>query len=193
VWEILKGVSFCYECIGLINSVQRTPSTSASVLSIEVASRVVISFPRSNLVSRLLFVLAKIAALLRVAGVTAALAESNGSLPPGFMTYVTCRLTAKNRDQLRNPTLGNRVWATFTFLVHARSRTNWSGPVWFRPIRGDTLRHVSRHTRISVVCTTQLLFATISLAGAIVTSNGEQSLAAFNNERREQLDGQSPK
>jgi len=30
------------------------------------------------------------------------------------MTYVTCRLTAKHRDQLRNPTLGNRVWATFT-------------------------------------------------------------------------------
>jgi len=32
------------------------------------------------------------------------------------MTHVTCRLTAKNRDQLRNSTLGNRVWATFTFL-----------------------------------------------------------------------------
>ena len=32
------------------------------------------------------------------------------------MTHVTCRLTAKNRDQLRNPTLGNRVWATF-YLV----------------------------------------------------------------------------
>jgi len=29
------------------------------------------------------------------------------------MTHVTCRLTAKNRDQLRNPTLGNQVWATF--------------------------------------------------------------------------------
>jgi len=28
------------------------------------------------------------------------------------MTHVTCRLTAKNRDQLRNPTLGSRVWAT---------------------------------------------------------------------------------
>jgi len=27
------------------------------------------------------------------------------------MTHVTCRLTAKNRDQLRNPTLCNRVWA----------------------------------------------------------------------------------
>jgi len=32
------------------------------------------------------------------------------------MTHVTCMLTAKNRDQLRNPTLGNRVWATFTFF-----------------------------------------------------------------------------
>ena len=29
------------------------------------------------------------------------------------MTHVTYRLTAKNRDQLRNPTLGNRVLATF--------------------------------------------------------------------------------
>ena len=32
----------------------------------------------------------------------------------GFMTHVTCRLTAKNRDQLRNLTLGNRVCATLT-------------------------------------------------------------------------------
>jgi len=31
------------------------------------------------------------------------------------MTHVTCRLTAKNRDQLRNPTIGNRVWATFFY------------------------------------------------------------------------------
>ena len=34
----------------------------------------------------------------------------------GFMTHVTCRLTAKNRDQLRNTTLGIRVWAAFTFF-----------------------------------------------------------------------------
>jgi len=27
---------------------------------------------------------------------------------------VTCRLTAKNRDPLRNPALGNRAWTTFT-------------------------------------------------------------------------------
>jgi len=30
------------------------------------------------------------------------------------MTHVTCRLSAKNRDQLRNPRLGNRVSTTFT-------------------------------------------------------------------------------
>ena len=35
----------------------------------------------------------------------------------GFITHVTCRLTANNRDQLRNHTLGNRVWATFTFII----------------------------------------------------------------------------
>jgi len=57
-----------------------------------------------------------LAALLRVAEVTAGLTESNGSLCAGFMTHVTCRLTVKNRDQLRNPKLDYRVWATFTFL-----------------------------------------------------------------------------
>jgi len=31
------------------------------------------------------------------------------------MTHTTCRLTAKNRDQLWNPTLSNRIQATFTF------------------------------------------------------------------------------
>ena len=64
-----------------------------------------------------------VAALLTVARVTASLAECNGRLPPGqatagFMTHVTCMLTAKNRDQLRNPTLGNWVWATFYLHVY---------------------------------------------------------------------------
>ena len=46
----------------------------------------------------------------------------------GFMTHVTCRLTAKNRDQLRNPTLGNRVWATFTFFYHiTQTECNYIG------------------------------------------------------------------
>jgi len=39
------------------------------------------------------------------------------------MTYVTCRMTAKYRDQLRNFTLGNRVWATFfTFVLEATTK-----------------------------------------------------------------------
>jgi len=38
----------------------------------------------------------------------------------GFMTHVTCRLTAKSRDQLRNATLGNRVRAAFTFTYTYR-------------------------------------------------------------------------
>ena len=34
------------------------------------------------------------------------------------MTHVTCKVTAKNWDQLQNPTLGNRVLATCTFLYN---------------------------------------------------------------------------
>ena len=58
-----------------------------------------------------------VAALLSVARVTAGLAKSNGSLPPGLWLNVTYRLTAKNRDQLQKPTLGNRVRATFSFFT----------------------------------------------------------------------------
>jgi len=54
-----------------------------------------------------------VAARLRVAGVTAA-SQKVMAATAGFMTHITCRMTAENRDQLRNPTLGNRVWATFT-------------------------------------------------------------------------------
>jgi len=38
----------------------------------------------------------------------------------GFMTHVTCELTAKNRDQLRNPTLGNRVRVCATFIQQVK-------------------------------------------------------------------------
>jgi len=44
------------------------------------------------------------------------------------MIHVTCRLTDKNRDQLRNPTLGNRVLATFTFLN-----------IFYKPFTGKTM------------------------------------------------------
>jgi len=33
------------------------------------------------------------------------------------MIHVTCRLTVKKRDQLRTPTLDNRVWTTFTLFT----------------------------------------------------------------------------
>ena len=62
-----------------------------------------------------------VAALLRVARVTAGLAESNGSLS----------LTAKNREQLKNPTLGNGVWATFFTFIRYRylDHSWWRGTV----------------------------------------------------------------
>ena len=59
-----------------------------------------------------------VAALLRVAGVTAGLTESNGSLYRRVYDSRPPRLTAKNRDQLRNPTVGSRVWDTFTFTSY---------------------------------------------------------------------------
>jgi len=39
------------------------------------------------------------------------------------MTHVICRLTAKARDQLRNPMLGNLIWATFTFNKQTKEKT----------------------------------------------------------------------
>ena len=36
------------------------------------------------------------------------------------MTHVACRLIANNRNQLRDPTLDNRVWATFTFYFSVK-------------------------------------------------------------------------
>jgi len=41
------------------------------------------------------------------------------------MTYITCRLTVKNRDPLRNPMLGYRVWATFTFFSYECDVLQW--------------------------------------------------------------------
>jgi len=53
------------------------------------------------------------------------------------MTHVTCGLTAENRDQLQNPTLGNREWATFTCLPLPSSHR-------------ATQRHATRHFVASV-------------------------------------------
>jgi len=68
------------------------------------------------------------------------------------MTHVTCRLTAKNRDQLRNPTLGNRVWATF-LLLRPRTLTFKRGLTFLRRTNLPNIRvkrifqkHTERHT-----------------------------------------------
>jgi len=45
------------------------------------------------------------------------------------MTHVTCKLTAKHRDQLRNPTLGNQVLATFFYMEFPLGYTNWVIPI----------------------------------------------------------------
>ena len=50
------------------------------------------------------------------------------------MTHRTCRLTAKNQDQLQNPTLGNRVWATFTLFNitwHNSVHLLWHRVAWW--------------------------------------------------------------
>jgi len=70
------------------------------------------------------------------------------------MTYVTCRLTAKNRDQLRNPTLGNRVWASFllpsiiVIYINSNSNNKWAD---ISPHRISTKDADYCYTR-SVVC-----------------------------------------
>jgi len=46
------------------------------------------------------------------------------------MTHITCMLTVNNRDQLRDPTIGNRLWATFTFLI-AHGEDVVVGPLYF--------------------------------------------------------------
>jgi len=66
------------------------------------------------------------------------------------MTHATCKLTAKNRDQLRNPTLGNRVWATFTFLHcgAGRTRIEIRGIIIIIIIMQRLTRHVPRRKGI---------------------------------------------
>ena len=61
------------------------------------------------------------------------------------MTHVTCRLTAKNRDQLGSPALGNPVWASFCLLP--RPTTNAINKLLFQPIVLNW-----RHEQIICVC-----------------------------------------
>jgi len=57
------------------------------------------------------------------------------------MTHVTCMLTAKNRDQLRNPTLGNRVWATFKLTLNDRVVLDYATSVARKNLSAFCQRH----------------------------------------------------
>jgi len=68
------------------------------------------------------------------------------------MTHVTCRLTAKNRAQLRNPAHGDRVWTTFRFFT-TLTLTGHKGQfdaiatghrLWLRDGRGTQIVSTSR-------------------------------------------------
>ena len=67
------------------------------------------------------------------------------------MTHITCRLTAKNRDQLRNPTLGNRVWATFNvnveFKVTLQEQVRYRGTLKVTVTVCHTAEHYGERVR----------------------------------------------
>ena len=63
----------------------------------------------------------------------------SGPSPSGPPKYAT-GLTAKNRDWLRNPTLGNRVWATFLrdfYCRHPSLYTSLPQPILISQLRVD--------------------------------------------------------
>jgi len=60
------------------------------------------------------------------------------------MTHITCRLTAKNWDQLRNPTLDNRVRATFTFLKAPMAKSKFHRRKAWRTKKQEALATTAR-------------------------------------------------
>ena len=64
-----------------------------------------------------------VAALQGIAEVTAGMAESNGSLPPGLWhdsLHVTCGLTVCTPGSAPDPTLGSEYGRTLPCLCHAK-------------------------------------------------------------------------
>jgi len=77
------------------------------------------------------------------------------------MTRITYRLTAMNRDQLRNPTLGNRVWASFLVIGYGTHGTpgrvpynfgDRGGQVYFVPYNFCNWLPFSPDTAGSLLC-----------------------------------------
>jgi len=66
------------------------------------------------------------------------------------MTHVTCRLTAKNQDQLWNSTLGNRVWATFTFLLSSEEQQKVAKLTVLSIVSHDARRYFNVHSKADI-------------------------------------------
>jgi len=94
--------------------------------------------------------------------------------------HVTCRLTAKNRDQLRNATLGNRVRA----FVRSRKAT--------RPIQSTravkssirTPLHISRHLEFTIEQGHRVNWVSGSLDSRVTGSPGHSSMSVVNSTER---------
>ena len=95
------------------------------------------------------------------------------------MTYITCRLTAKNRDQLRNPTLGSGVLATFTFLIVIIINNQWTQYT-------DAVGSVSAATTAAAVCTVTGSVITDTAAAATVcpTDRLQPECCVLSQQRR---------
>ena len=68
------------------------------------------------------------------------------------MTHVTCRLTAKNWDQLWNPMLGIWVWATCTFLLAKVFLNFWKHKTSLHILSSVSLSSAVKHKLSHEIC-----------------------------------------
>ena len=95
------------------------------------------------------------------------------------MTHVTRGLTAKNRDQLRNPTLGNRVCAAFTFLTLSEALSLNSAGAWHpNPRQSNTGRLTDRGFELVLQVGNLALFLTQQLGVSLVSHSRQRTSTA---------------
>jgi len=62
------------------------------------------------------------------------------------------QLDCQEEDQLRNPTLGNRLWATLTFFIPRRTSRLCSSPAWaFVPLNAKNCVQIDFHAKLHIV------------------------------------------
>ena len=78
---------------------------------------------------------------------------------------ITCRLTAKHRDQLRNPTLGSQVWAAFFAFNALTLLVGWQqGHLACRKLSGGVLSWSGAMCTVSCFSKIQIGFTFLVLA-----------------------------